>query len=136
MKKEKKKIVAICVSCFVMGGVLFASNILFARTMGNSRSASDDISTSESTESSSDTSAGASAGSSYSPSSDSSYSSSYSSSYGSSSSSGSSYDSDSSVGAGGYEMPNESDENFSDYIKRVDPELYDSITNRYDSLTE
>lgn len=36
MKKEKKKIVAICVSCFVMGGVLFASNILFARTMGNS----------------------------------------------------------------------------------------------------
>lgn len=132
MKKEKKKIVAICVSCFVMGGVLFASNILFARTMGTSRSASDDISTSESTESSSDTSAGASAGSSYSPSSDSSYS----SSYGSSSSSGSSYDSDSSVGAGGYEMPNESDENFSDYIKRVDPELYDSITNRYDSLTE
>lgn len=132
MKKEKKKIVAICVSCFVMGGVLFASNILFARTMGTSQSASDDISTSESTESSSDTSAGASAGSSYSPSSDSSYS----SSYGSSSSSGSSYDSDSSVGAGGYEMPNESDENFSDYIKRVDPELYDSMTNRYNSLTE
>lgn len=30
-------------------------------------------------------------------------------------------------GAGGYDMPNESDKSFSDYVKRVDPELYDSL---------
>lgn len=33
-------------------------------------------------------------------------------------------------GAGGYDMPNE-DESFSDYVKRVDPELYDEL---YDNL--
>lgn len=30
-------------------------------------------------------------------------------------------------GAGGYDMPNASDKSFSDYVKRVDPELYDSL---------
>ncbi len=36
-------------------------------------------------------------------------------------------------GAGGYDMPNEN-ESFSDYVKRVDPELYKSMTDRYDSV--
>ena len=31
------------------------------------------------------------------------------------------------IGAGGYEMPNESDKSFSDYVKRVDPDLYNDI---------
>ena len=31
------------------------------------------------------------------------------------------------IGAGGYEMPNESDKSFSDYVQRVDPELYDEL---------
>ena len=35
--------------------------------------------------------------------------------------------SDSNIGAGGYEMPNEGDKSFSDYVKRVDPELYDEL---------
>ena len=34
---------------------------------------------------------------------------------------------DPNIGAGGYEMPNESDESFSDYVKRVDPDLYNDI---------
>ena len=33
----------------------------------------------------------------------------------------------SNIGAGGYEMPNENDKSFSDYVKRVDPDLYDEI---------
>lgn len=32
-------------------------------------------------------------------------------------------------GAGGYDMPNASDESFSDYVKRVDPDLYYSLFN-------
>ena len=36
-------------------------------------------------------------------------------------------------GAGGYDMPNPG-ESFSDYVQRVDPDLYDSITDRYNSL--
>lgn len=36
---------------------------------------------------------------------------------------------------GGYDMPLEG-ENFSDYVQRVDPELYDSITERYHELTD
>ncbi len=43
----------------------------------------------------------------------------------SSSSSGSSY------GAGGYEMPNDSDDSFADYVQRVDPDLYNAMNNRY-----
>lgn len=35
----------------------------------------------------------------------------------------------SNIGEGGYEMPNEEDESFSDYVKRVDPELYDELFN-------
>ena len=31
------------------------------------------------------------------------------------------------IGEGGYEMPNENDKSFSDYVKRVDPELYDEL---------
>lgn len=47
-----------------------------------------------------------------------------------------SYENNSSnIGEGGYEMPNESDETFSDYIKRVDPELYNDITNNYNNAT-
>ncbi len=54
-----------------------------------------------------------------------SYYSNSSSSYGSSY--GSSYDTTAATGAGGYEMPNENDKSFSDYVKRVDPDLYDSL---------
>ena len=33
-------------------------------------------------------------------------------------------------------MPNEDDESFSDYVKRVDPDLYDSMTDTYnDAVT-
>lgn len=42
--------------------------------------------------------------------------------------------SSSNKGAGGYDMPNENDESFSDYVKRVDPDLYDSMKDIYDSL--
>ena len=34
-----------------------------------------------------------------------------------------------------YDMPNEDDESFSDYVKRVDPDLYDSLDDRYDTVT-
>jgi len=34
---------------------------------------------------------------------------------------------DPNIGAGGYEMPNEGDESFSDYVNRVDPDLYNDI---------
>ena len=43
----------------------------------------------------------------------------------SSSSNGSSY------GAGGYEMPNGSDDSFADYVQRVDPDLYNAMQDRY-----
>ena len=42
--------------------------------------------------------------------------------------------SNSSTGAGGYDMPNSSDKSFSDYVKRVDPGLYNDMQKRYDSL--
>ena len=64
----------------------------------------------------------------------------YYSSSSSSSSSGKSYsnkysnDSSGKTGAGGYDMPKEG-ESFSDYMKRVDPDLYDSITDRYNDAT-
>ncbi len=57
----------------------------------------------------------------------------YSSSY----SSGSKYGSSSSTtkhNSGGYDMPNSSDKSFSDYVKRVDPDLYNDIKSNYDSL--
>ena len=44
--------------------------------------------------------------------------------------------SDSSNSRNGYDMPNESDASFSDYVKRVDPELYDSMEDEYDSMKE
>ena len=54
---------------------------------------------------------------------------------GSSYSSGSSYGSSSSgTGAGGYDMPKDG-ESLSDYIQRVDPELYDSMTDIYNDAT-
>ena len=56
-------------------------------------------------------------------------------SYGSSGSTGSS-NKVTGAGAGGYDLPNESDESFSDYVKRVDPDLYNDMTERYDSLTD
>ena len=31
------------------------------------------------------------------------------------------------TGKGGYDMPNENDKSFSDYVKRVDPDLYDEL---------
>jgi len=43
-------------------------------------------------------------------------------------------DSSSQKGEGGYDMPKEG-ESFSDYMKRVDPDLYDSITDRYNNAT-
>lgn len=47
----------------------------------------------------------------------------------SSSSSRSSYSSSTSSnkGAGGYDMPNSNDKTFLDYMKRVDPDLYNSL---------
>lgn len=39
----------------------------------------------------------------------------------------------SSKGAGGYDMPNSSDKGFSDYVKRVDPDLYNSMKKNYDT---
>jgi len=39
----------------------------------------------------------------------------------------SSKSSSSSTKAGGYDMPNENDKSFSDYVKRVDPDLYNSL---------
>ena len=36
-----------------------------------------------------------------------------------------------SYGEGGYEMPNESDDSFADYVQRVDPDLYDAMQDRY-----
>ena len=53
-------------------------------------------------------------------------------------SSGSSYtggskNNNNNTGSGGYDMPKEG-ESFSDYVQRVDPDLYDSITDRYESL--
>lgn len=47
---------------------------------------------------------------------------------------GSSNKNNSNKGAGGYDMPNPG-ESFSDYVQRVDPDLYDSITDRYNSLS-
>lgn len=38
------------------------------------------------------------------------------------------------TGAGGYEMPNENDKSFSDYVKRVAPDLYDEMNDTYDGL--
>ena len=32
-----------------------------------------------------------------------------------------------------YDMPNESDKSFSDYVKRVDPELYNTMKDNYES---
>ena len=32
-------------------------------------------------------------------------------------------------------MPNENDKSFSDYVKRVDPELYESMQDIYDDAT-
>lgn len=61
-------------------------------------------------------------------------SSSYSGSGSSGSNKSSSSGSSSNKGAGGYDMPNENDETFSDYVKRVDPDLYDSMKDIYDSL--
>ena len=63
----------------------------------------------------------------------------YSSYSGGSSSGKSSYSSGSSssssgTGAGGYDMP-KSGERFSDYVKRVDPDLYDSMTDIYNEAT-
>lgn len=42
--------------------------------------------------------------------------------------------SSSNKGSGGYDMPNSGDKSFSDYVKRVDPDLYKSMESRYNSL--
>ena len=36
---------------------------------------------------------------------------------------------------GGYDMPNSSDKSFSDYVKRVDPELYKEMEGIYNDAT-
>lgn len=95
-------------------------------------------SSNESYSSSSSSSSGSSYSSSYGSSSS---GSSYGSSYGSSSSGssyGGSYNSSSSssgkqYGAGGYEMPNENDKSFADYVQRVDPDLYDAMQENYNN---
>lgn len=56
---------------------------------------------------------------------------SYSSSSSKSSSSKSSSSSGSTNYRNGYEMPNENDKSFSDYVKRVAPDLYDSMKENY-----
>lgn len=52
----------------------------------------------------------------------------------SSSSSGGSRSNGGSKGYGGYDMPNSSDESLSDYIQRVDPDLWDSMEDRWNSM--
>lgn len=47
------------------------------------------------------------------------------------SSSDSDYSSGGNNGAGGYEMPNENDDSFADYVQRVDPDLYEEMQNNY-----
>ncbi len=81
------------------------------------------------------TDSGSSSGSdSSSSSSGSGYSSSYSGSSSSSSGSGSSGSSSGTTGSGGYDMPKEG-ESFSDYVKRVDPDLYNDMKGIYDGAT-
>lgn len=46
-------------------------------------------------------------------------------------SSGSSSSSSGTTGAGGYDMPNENDKSFSDYVKRVAPDLYSEMEATY-----
>ena len=38
------------------------------------------------------------------------------------------------IGEGGYEMPNENDKSITDYIQRVDPDLYNDMENRWDNM--
>lgn len=44
--------------------------------------------------------------------------------------------SSSNTGRGGYDMPNSGDTSVSDYIKRVDPELYNDMRDRYNDMTQ
>lgn len=37
-------------------------------------------------------------------------------------------------GEGGYEMPNENDKSITDYIQRVDPDLYNDMENRWNNM--
>ena len=113
----------------LLAGVMALSLAACGGSGGDSGSSSDAYSSSDSYGSSS----GYSSSDSYGSSSGYSSSDSYGSSGGYSSSD--SYSS-SGTGAGGYDMPNESDESFSDYVQRVDPELYNDMTERYDSLTD
>ena len=123
--KDRKIIIGvfvflICAFILAVIGSAYARNITPVSTSNSYKSTSD---TDEYTDSSSS-------------------SSSYKSSYDSddhtdSSSSSSSYKSSSdssNIGEGGYEMPNSSDKSFSDYVKRVDPELYQDMQDRWDSL--
>ena len=41
---------------------------------------------------------------------------------------------DNEIGEGGYEMPNENDKSITDYIQRVDPDLYNDMENRWDNM--
>lgn len=50
------------------------------------------------------------------------------------SSSGGSRSNGGSKGYGGYDMPNSSDESLSDYIQRVDPDLWDSMEDNWNSM--
>ena len=40
------------------------------------------------------------------------------------------------TGAGGYDMPNKNDKSFADYVKRVDPGLYNDMKDRYNSAVK
>ena len=41
---------------------------------------------------------------------------------------------DNEIGEGGYEMPNENDKSITDYIQRVDPDLYNDMENRWENM--
>lgn len=127
MNKDKRRIALMLVACLIAGGVLYSTTVISGRVHGLGRSLNN------STPSYSTESSGSSSGSGSSYKSDSSSDSSYKSK----SSSESSYNSNSSTkGAGGYDMPNENDESFSDYVKRVDPDLYDSMNDNYNDAVK
>ena len=142
--KDRKIIIGvfvflICAFILAVIGSAYARNITPVSTSNSYKSTSD---TDEYTDSSSSSSSYKSSYDSDDHTDSSSSSSSYKSSYDSddhtdSSSSSSSYKSSSdssNIGEGGYEMPNSSDKSFSDYVKRVDPELYQDMQDRWDSL--
>ena len=124
-KKQKglfKVFVIIAVVCVVLGLIMSVVNKV--KSEQNDTTSENSVAATEPYTSSGSSSSGSSYGSSYG-------SSSSGSSYGSSSSS-----SDKKYGAGGYEMPNENDKSFADYVQRVDPDLYDAMQDNYNAAAD